>query len=141
MYAELISQKSTLNGERFESINYADDKMLIAETPQKLQMMVNALNITSLKYGTKINCNKTKVMKIERKKDNRPLKIKIEGTQLEQVEWYKYLGHIVTEDGRDDPEIKVRIAMARSAFNNMERVLRARDLHMESRLRILNCYV
>lgn len=148
MYAEMIAQKCTLrnvgfkiNGERFESISYADDKMLIAETPHKLQLMVSALDSVSKKYNMKINCKKTKVMKIERFKDNKPLRIEIEGTQLQQVDSFKYLGSTVTDDGKDDQEIRIRIAAARNAFNNIERVLRDRSIHMCLRLKILNCYV
>jgi hypothetical protein len=54
---------------------------------------------------------------------------------------YKYLGATVTDDGRDDKEIRIRIAMARKAFNNMERVLRDRSMTMKLRLKILGAYV
>ena len=103
--------------------------------------MVNALNCVSVKHDMKINCGKTKVMKIERTKDNKPLIIKIDGVMLQQVEWFKYLGSIITEDGRDVREIKSRIAMARCAFNNLERVLKDRSIQMSTRLKTLNCYV
>jgi len=56
LYAEFIAQQSTLqkagfkiNGKKFSSISYADDKMLIAETPQQLQRMVTVLNRESRK--------------------------------------------------------------------------------------------
>lgn len=37
------------------SISYEDDKMLIAETLQKLQHIVNTLNSASMMYYIKIN--------------------------------------------------------------------------------------
>jgi hypothetical protein len=37
--------------------------------------------------------------------------------QLENVESFKYLGSILTNDGRCTCEIKCRIAMAKAAFN------------------------
>jgi len=37
--------------------------------------------------------------------------------QLENVESFKYLGNILTNDGRCTCEIKCRIAMAKAAFN------------------------
>ena len=37
--------------------------------------------------------------------------------QLENVESFKYLGSISTNDGRCTCEIKCRIAMAKAAFN------------------------
>jgi len=46
-----------------------------------------------------------------------PVKIMIDQKQLENVEYFKYLGSIVTNDGRCTCEIKCRIAMAKAAFN------------------------
>ena len=60
---------------------------------------------------------------------------------MKQVGMYKYLRTLVTEDGRDEKEIKARKAMAREAFNNLERVLRDTQLYKPVRLNILNCYV
>ena len=46
-----------------------------------------------------------------------PIKIMIDQKQLENVESFKYLGSILTNDGRCICEIKCRIAMAKAAFN------------------------
>jgi len=114
--------------------------MLIADTPQKLQQIVNALNEAGKKDGMTMNTSKTKVMKIGRANGGQPLKIEIDGVRLQQVEQYKYLGTIVTAEGKDDFEIKARIAMTRKAFNNLERVLRDRR-QLSLRLKTPNCYV
>jgi hypothetical protein len=41
----------------------------------------------------------------------------IDQKQLENVECFKYLGNILTNDGRCTCEIKSRIAMVKAAFN------------------------
>ena len=41
----------------------------------------------------------------------------IDQKQLENVECFKYLGSMLTNDGRCTGEIKSRIAMAKAAFN------------------------
>ena len=41
----------------------------------------------------------------------------IDQKQLENVECFKYLGSMLTNDGRCTREIKSRIAMAKAAFN------------------------
>jgi hypothetical protein len=46
-----------------------------------------------------------------------PVKIMIDQKQLENVESFKYLGSILTNDGRCTCEIKCKIAMAKAAFN------------------------
>lgn len=130
-----------INGERIADISYADDKVLLAETPQQLQKMVRRLHIESQKFGMKINVDKTEVMQIEKSKSEKPLRIEIDGRYLKQVDQYKYLGSKITADGRDVEEIKTRLGMARNAFNNMERVLRDKGMGIELRLKLLRCYV
>lgn len=148
LYTDEISRHRTIenagfrvNGKKISNISYADDKVMIAETPQQLQRMVYRLELESEKYGMKINAMKTKIMRIGRDQSTRPLKILVKGTQLEEVQVYRYLGSLISSDGRDDQEINTRIGMARSAFNNMERVLRDRKMEIGLRLRILMCYV
>ena len=58
---------------------------------------------------------KTKVMIISRQP--LPVKIIIDQKQLENVESFKYLGSILTNEGRCTCEITCRIAMAKAAFN------------------------
>jgi ribosomal protein S2 len=54
----------------------------------------------------------------------------------------KYLGSILTNDGRCTYEIKSRIAMAKSAFNN-KRALFTRKMELELRRKLakLKCYI
>jgi len=49
-----------------------------------------------------------------------PVKIMIDQKQLQNVESFKYLGRMLTNDGRCACEIKSRIAMAKAAFNKKE---------------------
>ena len=62
-----------------------------------------------------MNVEKTKVMRISRQTS--PVKIMIEQKQLENVESFKCLGSMLTNDGRCTCEIKSRIAMAKAAFS------------------------
>jgi hypothetical protein len=66
-------------------------------------------------YGMGENVERTKVMRISRKPF--PLKIMIDQKQLQKVESIKYLGSMLTNDGRCTCEIKSRIAMKKAAFN------------------------
>jgi hypothetical protein len=66
-------------------------------------------------YGMEMNVEKTKVMSISRQPT--PVTIKIDEKQLENVKCFKYLGSLLTDDGRCTCEIKSRIAMAKAAFN------------------------
>jgi len=58
---------------------------------------------------------KTKVMRISRQPS--PVTITIDQKQLENVKYFKYLGSMLTDDGRCTCEIKSRIVMAKAALN------------------------
>jgi hypothetical protein len=62
-----------------------------------------------------MNVEKTNVMRVSRQPFS--VKIMIDQKQLENVESFKCLGSILTNDGRCTCEIKCRIAMAKAAFN------------------------
>jgi len=56
------------------------------------------------------------------------------------VEYFKYLGSILTNDGRCTCEIKCRIAIAKAAFNK-KRALFTSTLDLELRKKPVKCYI
>jgi hypothetical protein len=82
-------------------------------------------------------CDKTKVMRISRQ----PFPVKLNGgqKQRENVEFCKYLGSMLTKDGRCTCAIKSRIAMAKAAFNKEALFTSKMDLKMRNKL--VNCYI
>jgi hypothetical protein len=80
----------------------------------------------------------TKVIRISRQPF--PVKIMVDPKQLENVEYFKYLGSILTNDGRCTCEIKCRIAMAKAAFNK-KRTLFTSTLDLELRKKLVKCYI
>jgi hypothetical protein len=55
-----------------------------------------------------------------------PVKVMINQNQLDNVESFKYLGSMLTNDGRCTCEIKSRTAMAKAAFNKKRAFLLAK---------------
>ena len=54
--------------------------------------------------------------------------------QLENVECFKYLGSILTNDGRCTCEIKSKIAMAKAAFNKKKTLFTSKlDLNLRKK--------
>jgi len=64
----------------------------------------------------------------------------IDQKQLENVECFKYLGSMLTNDGRCTCEIKRRIAMPEAAFNR-KRALFTSTLDLELRKMLVKCYI
>ena len=83
-----------------------------------------------------MNVEKTKVIRISRQPS--PVTIMIDQKQLEDVECFKYLGSILTNDGRCTCEIKSRIAMAKASFNE-KKTLFTSKLNLNLRKKLVKC--
>ena len=88
--------------------------------------------------GKEMNVDKTKVVRIS--KQLFPVKIMMDQKQLENVESFKYLGSMLTNDGRCTCEIKCRIAMAKAAFSK-KKALFTSTLDWELRKKLVKCYI
>jgi hypothetical protein len=119
---EEVEEGVKVNGRLVKDVRFADDQGMIASNEEGLQKLMDALVNTAAKYDMKVNVKKTKVMKIS-KKDNSKLKIIIDGQCVEQVKKFKYLGSLITEDGRCETEVKARIAMGKDAFSKRKELL------------------
>jgi hypothetical protein len=87
--------------------------------------------------GSKCGKN-TKVMRISRQP--LPVKIMIDQKQLKNVESFKHLGSILTNDGTCTCEIKCRIAMSKVALNK-KRTFFTSTLDLELRKKLVKCYI
>ena len=131
-----------LLGEYINNLRYADDTVLLAESEEELQTLVDAVKEGSLRFGLEMNTKKTKTMIVRRDiNDGSKLNIKVDGATLEQVESYQDLGQLITEDGRCEVEIKRRIGIAKTNFFKMKNVLTTKKLSMKTRKKILYCYI
>ena len=95
-------------------MKYADNLVLLAKEENVLQDMTDKLTEIGRCHGMEIDVKKTKVMRTS----TQPFPVKvIDQKQLQNMESFKYLGSMLTNDGRCTYEIKSRIAMAKAAFN------------------------
>jgi len=69
-----------------------------------------------------------------------PVTNMIEQKQMENVECFKYLGSMLTNDGRCTCEIKSRIAMAKAAFSK-KNTLFISKLDLNLRKNLIKCYI
>jgi hypothetical protein len=69
-----------------------------------------------------------------------PMKIMIDQNQLENVEYFNYLGSMITNDARCTCETKSRIAMAKAAFNKKKNLFTSK-LDLNLRKTLVKCYI
>ena len=63
------------------------------------------------------------------------------GQQIKLVKKFKYLGYMITSDGKCITEIKKRIATAKDAFKKLSLILKNRNISMTTKFRVLKTYV
>jgi len=63
------------------------------------------------------------------------------GKELEQVETFKYLGAIITENGDCSKEIQARLGAARGALRSLDSLWKDRSLHVKVKQRLLSSLV
>jgi hypothetical protein len=87
---------------------FADDMLLLAESPQELQQMLDILHKFANEWGFEVNTNKTKSMTL----NGAPLEAPVTfgGRALEAVQQYKYLGVEFTQAGSWESMVKSMLA-------------------------------
>ena len=114
----------------------SDDTAIIAKSQEELQDMVNRLVNTGMKYGMEINIDKSQVMTVSR--SNESLQIKVNNIELKEVD--HFLRSVLTRDGYCTREIKMRIVIAKEAFNRKMSLLTSK-LNIELKKKLVRYYV
>ena len=96
------------------------------------------LETSAALLGLKINSSKTKVMRINNK-NNSP--ITMDQKQLEEVASFTYLGSIIALDGGTDEDVSARIGKARTTFNILNKIWKAKHVSLKTKLQIFNSNV
>lgn len=100
-----------------QALAYADDIILIADSPAKLQKAVMEWSEILRERGMRVNLSKSQVMMVTRTDEQvEPLNIMCMGQRLEQVENYSYLGTTVNQTGKLQTEIRNRVQKTTAAY-------------------------
>jgi hypothetical protein len=114
-------------------VKYADDLVLLTKEETVLWYMIDKLTETGRCYGTEMNVENTKAMRISRHSSS--VQNTIHQKQLDSVEYFKYLDRMITSDARWTREIISRIAMAKASFSCHHKW----DLNLRKKL--VKCYI
>jgi hypothetical protein len=111
-----------VNGERFNHLRFADDIIIITDNLNNIESMLKDLDIASRNCGLKMNMGKTKIM-AGPTATSKP--VKLNGTLLEQVDEYIYLGQRFSLiDKNQDNEIRRRIKAGWQAFGRHNQIMK-----------------
>ena len=104
---------------RLCDLDFADDVALFSEDKETLQEMTNALDQNAQRVGLHISSDKTKSMSIS---TGESATITLDGTQVEDVSHFTYLGSRIESDGDASSDVDVRIGKAAGVFRRLRSV-------------------
>lgn len=123
--------------EKIFDLAFADDIALLDSNENKLQECTNNLKNNAEKVGLRFNAKKCEVMSTL----DANLKIKIDSEEVKKTEAFTYLGSKITECGKSTEEIKCRIGKAGAAFGSLNKIMRARNINLRTKMGIYNATV
>ena len=136
LYTEMIMKElDDMDGFRIDgtvvnNLRYADDTVIIAESEEQMQRLINVVVTKSEEKGLYLNSAKSFAMVFSKTSQIPTCNINVHGKILEQVHLFAYLGSQFTSDARCEKETGRRIGIAKSPFTSMSKVLTSRGVHM-----------
>lgn len=108
----------TVAGTVVKVLLYADDIVLLSDSPTDLQNMIDALYIYCVNWGLRINLDKSKIMIFRTgARYSSRLSWKYGNNQIDVVNEYKYLGVIITYNLSFKKHLEAKLASSKIAIN------------------------
>ena len=130
---EEIQAGIKIAGRKINSLRYADDTTLKAESEEELKCLLMRVKEESEKVGLKLNIQKTKVMA-----SGPIISWEIDG---ETVSDFILGGSKITADGDWSHEIKRCLLLGRKVMTNLDSILNSRDITLPTKVRLVKAMV
>ena len=124
----------SIGGRLITNFRFADDIVVNAEEDEEAGVLIDRLDRTTTRYKMEIGPDKTKVMTNNPNGFQREIKIK--GQRLEDVENFKYLAAIISNEG-SKPGILSRIAQTIAALSRLMIIWRDKNISLASRVKLM----
>ena len=123
-------------GGNINSLRYADDSTLMAESKEEIKGLLMKMKEESEKADLKLNIQKTKIMA------SGPINSwQTDGETMETVTDFISLGSKITADGDCSHEIKRHLLLGRKAMTNLDRILKSRDIILPTKVHLVKAMV
>ena len=113
---------------RVNQLLYADDTVLIGESKEELQRLLNEFDNVCERRKLKVNVGKSKVMVCGKNEREESLSLSLKGEVLEEVESFKYLGSIVGKNGGAVEDVISRVNEGAKVSGAMSRLWKVRSV-------------
>jgi hypothetical protein len=138
MYSEYIVRKVgfednkgiKVGGRTINSLRYADATTILTEDKEDMRNPLKKLKEDSEKAGLMLNLKKTKIMTTRSLNE-----FILEGTEMEIINSYTFLGSIINRDGYEHKEINGRLSIGRMTMTKVEQIMKNRDVKKATKLK------
>ena len=147
MMVDWVLRRTVRNGEtgirwkftsKLDDLDFADDLVLTASTKQNIQLKTDRLCRVAQRVGLKVNSQKTKVMRINSRNDDR---IYINGEDVEDVDKFVYLGATLTKSGAGMGDMENRISKWRNAYRQLTKIWNSHKIKRSTKLKLYKSLV
>lgn len=109
-----------IGGVYLSHLRFADDIVVLAETPRELEIMIHSLDEESARVGLEMNASKTKIIT-----NSQRLPISSNGNFIEYVDKYIYLGKQVSfNKSNNEEEVERRCKITWNKFWSLREILK-----------------
>ncbi|VDO63672.1 unnamed protein product [Schistosoma margrebowiei] len=123
---------------QLNDLEFEDDLTLLSHSHEQMQMNTTSIAATSASLGLHKHKRKTMILKYNTDNANT---ITHNGETLEGVEYFKYLGSIIDEQGGSDGDIKGRIDKASATFLQLKKIWNSKQLSTNINVKIFNANI
>ena len=123
-------------GRNINSLRYADDTTLMAESEEELKSLLMKVKDESEKVGLKFNIQKTKIM------ESGPITSwEIDGETVETVSDFIFGGSKIPADGDCSHETKRCLLLGRKVVTKLDSILKSRDITLPTKVCLIKAMV
>ena len=123
-------------GRNINTLRYADDITLMAESEEALKSLLMKVKEESEKSGLKLHIQKTKIMA------SGPITSwQIDVETMETVTDFIFLGSKITADGDCSHEIKICLLLGGKAMTNLDSILKSRNVTLPAKVCLVKAMV
>ena len=128
----------SIGGRHITNFRFADDIVVNAEEEEEEGIPIDRLDRTTTRYKMEIGPDKTQVMTNNPNGFQREIKIK--GQRLDEVENFKYLGAVISNEG-SKPESLYRIAQTTATLSRLKIIWREKNISLASKVKLMRTLI
>lgn len=135
--AEISELGVLTRGKRISNLRFADDTVLIDESEEGINELVNRVNTAGERRMLKINAKKTKGMTI----GSSNVSYVVAGNVIEKVNKFKYLGSYKERNANCNTDVRARIAMAKTRTTELTNIWKDKSMPLKLKVKLVKVLI